>query len=311
MDAGHFSYLLSSSPQTKIASDRLELFAQSAAKQYLDSGVSLNNSISKFAQENDLNRNQIERVCEMANIKTHQALWTKTAEKETVAFPLADSKTIVQVMRPKPLPDEEAPSQPSPSPCSDYSSPPCGLPSSGPSLVSMLGSDPAQSHHGLSNESERKKVIIVIEKKAAERERLRDHLLMKGMELETAESRAYDQVKQAALGGVPMYQIYAACVGAGLRKVAEEYLPKFEERLISSTHGTIRVALEKNAIGKAPEEFISSNLGNTTVINGAHPLLVSLDTLQKKTGEIKNGIHNMLRIDDELKVFKQKVRDLS
>lgn len=311
MGAGHFDYLLSSSPQTKIASDRLELLAQSAAKQFLEGTASLNDAIRKFASENDLNRNQIERVCEMANIQTHQALWRKTAQKESLEFPLADSKTIVQVMNPKPLPDEDSPCQPTPSPCSDFAGPPTGIPAPGPSMLSMMGSDPATVHHGLSQEPERKRVLIVIEKKAAERQRLKNEALVRAMELEDAQASAYNQVKQAALAGASFADMYLACAAAGLSKVAEEYLPGFEEKLITSTHGTVRLELEKNAIGKAPADLISDNMGGTTVINGAHPVLVSLDTVQKKTGEVKNTHHNLLRIDDEVKVLKQKVRNLS
>ena len=108
-----------------------------------------------------------------------------------------------------------------------------------------------------------------------------------------------------------MLNLYHAAIVGGLGKVAEELLPKFEEQLINETYGELRLRLEKNAIAKAPTELISEDMGNTTVINGAHPVLVSLDVLQKQNGEIRNGLDNLLRIDDEVKVFKQQLRDLS
>ena len=74
---------------------------------------------------------------------------------------------------------------------------------------------------------------------------------------------------------------------------------------------SIRLRLEKLAISKAPPDLISEEMGNVTVINGAHPVLVSLDTVQRKTGEIKNGLHNLLRIDDEVKVLHQRLRELT
>jgi hypothetical protein len=52
-------------------------------------------------------------------------------------------------------------------------------------------------------------------------------------------------------------------------------------------------------------------LGNTNIINGAHPVLVSLDTVNRKTNEIRNGLEGLLRIDDEVKIYHQKIRDLS
>jgi hypothetical protein len=316
MSLSHFSYLLSepAARHTKVAAERLELLAKTAAKHYLEERVPLNTSIRKIAEENDLNANQIERVCEMANIATHRGLWAKTAQKEAVAFPLADAKTVIKVVGKQPV-DADDPESPKVT-CpvmsdSDYAGPPKGIPAVGPSTISMFGADPAQVHQGLHEEPESKRIIIILQKKAAERQDVHDRVLLNGMELESIEKRAYHAVKQAVLGGATFGQIYEAAVGSGLGKVAEEYLPKWERQLINETHGTTRLRLEKLAISKAPEEFISDNLGNVSVINGAHPVLVSLDTVQRKTGEIKQGLHNLLRIDDEVKVFNQRLRELT
>src|SRR4030095_6087284 len=97
----------------------------------------------------------------------------------------------------------------------------------------------------------------------------------------------------------------AACAG-GLGATAHELLPKFESALLRETTGSVRSALEKNAISKAPEDLISRRLGATTVVNGAHPVLIALDTVQKKNGVVRTLLLNLLRIDDELKVFRQK-----
>jgi len=312
--SSHFQYLLGGSQQTKVASDRLDLLGKTAARRYLHESVPLNSSIGKMATENELNANQIERVCEIANIATHQGLWSKTAQKESVAFDLADAKTIIQVsgngtsgacMPPPPTDAVSCGSD------ADYLGPPRGIPSAGPSLMSMLGSNPEQVHHGLGAEPERKRIIIVIQKHAAARKILQDQVVFKGMELESLEKRAYNTVKQCILEGESFRNIFAAAAGAGLGKVAEAHLPQFEDRLIEETHGVDKRRLVKEAIGRAPDDLISNNLGNTTVINGAHPVLISLDTIQRKTGEIKNGLHNLLRIDDEIKVFTQRMRELS
>lgn len=314
MPFGHFDYLLSNSqPQhTKVASDRLELLAKTAAKRYLEEQAPLTDSIRKIAEENDLNSNQIERICEMANMATHRALWSKTAQKESIAFPLADAKTVVRVVKKEPLDstDSESPMVSCPAD-SDYAGPPKGIPSCGPSTMSMFGADPEKVHHGLHDDGEKKRIIIVLQKKAAERSDLKSKILYQGMQLETLEKTAYQNFKQAVLGGASFYQIYEAAVGAGLGKVAEERIPKWQDQLISETHGTQRLRLEKIAIAKAPGDLISGELGNVTVINGAHPVMVSLDTVTKKTGEIKQGLHNLLRIDDEIKVYNQRLRELS
>ena len=88
-------------------------------------------------------------------------------------------------------------------------------------------------------------------------------------------------------------------------------MPKWQAQLVKDSHGSQRLRLEKLAISKAPADLISDNMGNTTVINGAHPVLISLDTVRRKTGEIKQGLHNLLRIDDEVTVYNQKLRELA
>lgn len=319
MDVGHFQYLLDGSQHTKTASsDRLELLAKTAAKRYLEEGMNLNETIKKIASENDLNAHQIERICEMANIATHQGLWRKTAQKESVAFPLADAKNIVKVVKPSEGTGCGCESDPCscapesmPSMSSDYAGPPKGLPAPGPSIMSLMGSDPGQVHHGLGAEPERKRIIIVIQKKAHARKLLQDELIVEGMRLESLEKEAFEAVKQTVLGGATFGQIYEASLGSGLGKVASKYIPQFEERLIADTHGSTQRRLMKLAIGKAPEDLVSDDMGNTTVINGAHPVLVSLDTVNRKTGEIRNGLHNLLRIDDEIKIYTQRLRELT
>jgi hypothetical protein len=323
MDVGHFGFILDGKQQSKLASsERLELLANTAAKRYLEEGTDLNDSIRKVASENDLNSHQIERVCEMANIATHQGLWRKTAQKSNIEFPLAKAAMVIKTIKPTSEPGQssaEGGCGCGNSPCgcnikpmsSDYAGPPTGLPLKGPSTMSMMGADPAQVHNGLSQEPERKQIIIVLQKKAHARKMLEDKLLYEGMMLETLQKRAFETVKQTVLGGATFRQVYEAAAGSGLGKIAEETLPEFEEKLIEDTHGSTRQRLVKMAIGKAPEDMVSNELGNMTVINGAHPVLVSLDTLNRKTGEIRNGLHNLLRIDDEVKTYTQRLRELT
>lgn len=318
MSLGHFGYLLSGEgPQRmKVAADRLELLAKTAAKRYLEEKVPLNDSIKKVAEENDLNRNQIERVCEMANIETHRGLWAKTAEKESVAFDVADAKKVVSVVKPKEEPGAPEPSAAptcSSSVAGDYMGPPKDLPNAGPSIMSLMGGDPAKVHNGLHDDGEKKRIIIILQKSAAEKSDLESKVLYMGMELETLEKRAFEAVKQTVLSGESFSRLYraTAAVGAELYKTAREYFPQWEQTLIKESHGSAHLRLTKEAIQRAPQELISNELGNVSVTNGAHPVMVSLDTVQRKTGEIKQGLNNLLRINDEVKVYTQRMRELS
>ena len=285
-----------------LVSGELETLAKIATKRFVDSATPLNETIQKLAEERELNGHQIERVCEMANLFTHQALWPRATEKEKVAFELADAKKL----RSKKPDIRRAPPNDA-----DYLGPPRGIPRDGPPLAALLGVDPGCAHEGLAGPTERQRIVIVLQKKAAEKKRLQDELLCAGMEAETAEKRAYQAVKQEILQGTPMRAVLRAAAAAGLSKLACEILPRFEEQLLTETRGSVRAGLEKNAISKAPEELISQDLGSTTIVNGAHPVLVSLDTVQKKNGVVATILHNLLRIDDELKVFGEKLRELT
>ena len=308
---GHFDYLLGDSKtrQNRMGADRLSILAKTAAKRYIEERTPLTDSIRKIATENDLNSEQIRRVCEMANIDTHRALWPKTAAKESIAFPLANARDVVDSVE-SPSLDRSVVK----SPCSmdsDYAGPPKGISAPGPSMMSMFGGKADEVHNGLSEEPEKQQIVIILQKKAAEREDIKSKVLYQGMQLESLEKQAFNAVKQAVLGGASFYQVYEASVGVGLGKVAEEYLPKWQDRIVAEAHGSQRLRLEKLAISKAPADLISENLGNATVINGAHPVLISLDTVQRKTDEVKQGLHNILRIDDEVKVYNQRLRELS
>lgn len=313
----HFGYLLSGAraqSQARTGSDRLEMLAKTASRDLLQGGVSLNDSITKIAEENDLNQDQIERVCEMANMNTHQAMWPGAQEKEKVAFDLADAKKIGKK---KPMthtqPKKSNPVGAGPVPRgieSDYSGPPRPV-VGGSSLFELMGADPSTSHNGLTEIPERKRLTIIMIKKAEERRDLRDESIVTQMRLETAEKLAFTAVKQAVLGGASFRDLYVMAAQSGFAKEASELFPAFQERLIADTHGSVRNRLTKTAIQKAPEELISGDLDGVTVTNGAHPVVVSLDTVNKLTGEMFHHLTGLVRIDDELKIHGQKLQDLS
>jgi hypothetical protein len=294
-----FSYLLE--PRATLAPEELEMLGETAAKRYIDGQTPLNETIRKLADQHDLNPHQIERVCETANLATHQALWPRMREKEKIAFELADAKKIKGERAVKPADRALA---------ADYAGPPTGIPRPGLTLAALLGTDAKAGHEGLAGPSERQRLQVALQKKAAERKRLRDQVLVAGMEAETAEKLAYDAVKQEVLGGRPVSAILDAARAAGLAKLASDLLPKFEERLIAESSGSARAGLEKRAVGRAPEDLVSDDLGATTIVNGAHPVLVSLDTVDKKNGIVANLLYNLLRIDDEMRVYNQKLREL-
>ncbi|MAH42812.1 hypothetical protein CL614_03745 [archaeon] len=91
----------------------LEQLGKEAALSYISDNVTLNDSILKTAQNHNLNRQQVNRVVESANVDAYLHL-IKKAEDNYVDFPLADSATIYsnlsyQESLPKSSNDYEAP----------------------------------------------------------------------------------------------------------------------------------------------------------------------------------------------------------
>lgn len=70
----------------------LSSFGKSAASDYLDDGTLLVDTISKIARSEDLNPNQIQRVCEFANHEVLSRLMD--GSDKTAEFPLADPRKI-------------------------------------------------------------------------------------------------------------------------------------------------------------------------------------------------------------------------
>src|SRR5579859_7632482 len=217
--ADPFDYLLEKT--AAISAEELETMAKIAAKRYLEEHAALNETIRKFASERDLNAHQIERVCEMANLATHRALWPSAREKEKIAFELADAKRVKAQREPAPARAK----------ADDYAAPPSQIPASGPSLARLLGVSGERGHEGLAGSSKKQALQRTLEKKAAERQRMQDQLLCAGMEAETAEKQAFEAIKQERMGGMSLHRIFRAAAAVGLAKVARDLLPGFERRL--------------------------------------------------------------------------------
>ena len=92
----------------------LEQLGKDAAQKYISDNVALNDTILKTAQANNLNRQQINRVVEAANVDAYLHLIEK-AEDNYVDFPLADASAVYSNMSTTSEPTESS---------NDYDAPP-------------------------------------------------------------------------------------------------------------------------------------------------------------------------------------------
>ena len=78
--------------------NKFEKLAEIAANEHVDKGVSLNDSIVKLAEENELNPEQIKRVVEAANVKVFQKNFEDESREghKNVDFDVADPKVIIK-----------------------------------------------------------------------------------------------------------------------------------------------------------------------------------------------------------------------
>jgi len=280
----------------------LHKLATSAANQYLEGKTPLNDSIKKLASQYSLNPHQVARVCEMANLETHRALWKTATEKEKVAFDVADPAKIVVIrIGSGGTPDAGG------SPSGEFAGPPTSSPATGPSMAQLFGVDPANVHNGLTDVPEKSQLVVILQKTAAEKEEVSDDLIMLAARNESEEKRLYWLVKQAFLGeGLSLETMYAAAWQNGFGPIAKDLFPKFASDLHKET---ARASLVKIA-WKAPEELIDQNLP-ATIVNGRHPIMISLDTLLRYRDQEQRFNWHLSRINDRNTITNQRIRELT
>lgn len=280
---------------TKVASvseERLETLSKIASNRFISESIPLNDTIAKIAQDEDLNSHAVERVCEMANLQTHAALLPAEPEKRaSFAFPLADSKKVAGMICIKP---PSGPLMPQ-----EFARPPCGpAASSGPSMAELFGTSGC-AHDGFKI-PEKKSIIVMIQKKAAEKSRMHDKLLKEAMLAETAELEAHKTIKQAVLQGESLDDIHQSACQAGLGGISGEVLEK--------TAGILQGELVKCAF-EAPEELIDRSVP-VRIINGRNPIMASLDLLKQyrdNTYQIREGL---MGLEQDISVLKQRLKEL-
>lgn len=284
-----------SSPST----ERLENWSKVASNRFTQEGIPLNATVEKIAQENDLNPHFIERLCEMANLVTHNAIIPKDPEKRaSFAFPLADAKKVSSSLGPCPV---------GPKMISDYAGPPQGIPSDGPSMAEMFGVGEDHGGHQGGEIAPRQKLIIMIQKKAALRDRLHDGILKSAMLQETGEAAVCSQIKQAVIQGAELEEIHKVASEAGYGEITAEILPKYAQDL-ARTFLVPQDGVEKLAF-EAPEELINRDVP-VTVINGRNPLIASLKTLKEYKNNHYHVRDGLMGINQELEILQQKLKEL-
>lgn len=275
-----------------VSEERLGTFAKIASNRFIGESIPMNDTIAKIAKDEDLSSHAVERVCEMANLQTHAALIPTEPEKRaSFAFPLADSKKIASMICIKPS------SGPTMSP--EFAGPPVGpAASSGPSMAELFGTSGC-AHDGFQI-PEKKRIIVMIQKKAAEKNRMHDRMIKEAMLAETAETWVHNKVKQAVMQGESLNDIHENACQAGLGGISGEMLEKSASILQGEF---VKCAFE------APEELIDRSV-SVRVINGRNPIIASLDLLKQYRDNVYTIRDGLMGLEQDISVLKQRLKEL-
>jgi len=275
---------------------RISDWASLVSRRFIENGVPLNDSIRGIARENNLTHSFIERLCEAANMASHASLIPSTPEERAAfSFPLADAREIVGSLKVKPVTEKIL---------SDYTCPPQGLDGEGPTLAEMFGVANIDNSP-CDNESHR--IRVIIEKKAALKDRVKTAMIVEAMKSETVEREIHHLAKQAVLEGTSLLDVYVAAQEMGNGDVARSVLMKTSELL--KRQAVSDVDLMKKASFEVDEDLIDRSLP-ITVVNGSNTLLSSINTLKKHTDNLHLLNDRLIGIEDEVGFLSQKIKEL-
>jgi len=169
--------------------NELQKLGETLSSDFLERGVPLTEGLDKIASSSGLNKNQINRVAEIANVKTHLSLLKEaSAEDAYIKFDVADPLKVKAVERPKIAHS-----------LSDYDYPPQREHFYDTESVFKLAGYVPQKEEERKDPSQDFKNSINIREKVA---RLQNSVLEGSIRLENKMTPIYKLVKQAALGGV-------------------------------------------------------------------------------------------------------------
>jgi len=285
--------------------------ANSIANIYFQSGEAPTATLIKTAQVEGFTPEQIKIVAKMVNQTIHNTLYKTAAEKYHAAdFPLADVSKVLEAISIggttkvasqfiDPILDK------------DY----------GPSVEDMFNVKVEETDK---TASVRHQVKHAMEKTALLRSKIEDNMSIKNLEIESAErnfmKEARQMVMQESLTTHDRYTtlgtIYHFAKQAGFEEIALEPLAKLA--YVLGREGTFEPSQAKALVNfftkqadcQVPEHLISKNLNGVEVVNGEHPLYISLNTLAVHK-RAKEGLKNRFKmVQDTLEGLEQRIRAL-
>jgi hypothetical protein len=272
-DHSMFDYLVGSAPAKTTDLDLINEFAKQAASEYLGSSkIPLNHSISKIASVEHLGPDEVAMVCQEANKMVNTALFKTSADKYT-DFDLADSSKILAGQEEGNVKVASI----------NFNSDDYDLaPMEKKAYFNDFEFTKTASAHDGNKIPDYIQKRAKMQKLAAAKDELYVQMMINNTELENLENKLI-KTAQHLLNNLSKSEraegirdIGYFCKSAGLEDKDSLRIVKMLD-VVMMKQGF----MEKSADVKAPEDLISDNL-NARIINGTHPLFVTVKTIAEK-----------------------------
>jgi hypothetical protein len=283
-------------------------WAGEIANSYFNAGVAPTETLTKIAQIEELVPHQIEVLAAEANKEIHKHKYAAVQDKYFAAdFPLADAKLVVKSLQADGGAEKLSAIMPEPT-----------FKAKELDLFAAFGVSPETLDK---TASVRHQLKVASVKGALLEQKIEDKLTMAKFAAEASErnfiktARQYVLLKDDSAGrmralGDLEHFVKSADMLEGRTPLAKLAYALGKEGLL--THDHLKKAfgyLSKEADVKAPEELISEWLP-AQVVNGEHPLYITLKTFRDCKNALEDCYNDHKLIHDKFSVVKQKVRAL-
>lgn len=304
----------SSFSESKLSMDHFREWATLVSNSYLSSGEDPSSSIAKIASDNDLTPPQIQTLVGESNKLIHQCKFASADDKYHAAdFPLAETAKVLDKLQ------------------VDGGELKIASYMADPKIDNESNSFDPYEAFGVVDDGGHSKVAALkgeikhsLEKLALLNQQIEDAIIVGEYAKESAEKNfiktaraeilknCFNQQDRMELLG----QMSFFCKQAGLEKEAKIPLAKLS--LVLGHEGLLdpgickkasEYFMDKLADENAPEELISPNL-KARVINGKHPLYISLKTFTDRCNALNKNLDRRNVIQDKVNITKQYARAL-
>lgn len=278
------------------------------ANSFFNCGVTPTESLAKIAQQEDLTPHHIEVLAGEANKEIHKHKYAAAKDKYFAAdFPLADARCVIKSLQATGGVEKLSAKMPEP------------VTSAKPiDMFEMFGVKPEEMDKSASVKHELK---VAEEKAEFLGQKYKDQAILSKFAADAAEEKFIKQAKEMValaddqkdrlkvLSNLDEF-VKSSGIREGMKMLAKLAYVIGREGLITPQH--TKVAFKyfmKQAGSEAPQQLISEWLP-TKVINGNHPLYITLKTFKSHKDQADCSCDRGGLVDDKLKLIHQKVRAL-